>query len=184
MWTSFAGLLTGYAFLYYAPGNTQRLLYQDEYAPDTGNMMFHLDNFKKVIYLSVSSFPALVLMILALFRVKKPPVFKDWIPFLAVVCIVTGTLFAFMFLPVIARRLNILFVSFYIIAALYFVYHSKLNKSLLIALIFFFLSPLLIFKLAGDYKVMYNANLEYHITDQEIAQAGTDSVSGHTQGLP
>lgn len=183
MLSGFAGLTLGFAFLFFAPGNSQRLLYETGYQRGSGRVGFNLQNYKQIIFLSLSALPAFLAAIVALFRFRKPQNTMEWMPLAAILVILSGTLFSLFFVPFITNRFNLLFVSLYVMLALYLIHGSNFRKPLQLLIIVLCLSPLLIGKLFYDLHRSYQAHQEYELFEQEISQAASDSVLVTPRGI-
>jgi len=176
IYTAFAGLLTGFGFLFFAPGNAQRFAYESGTTIQQNTFGIYFENYRRILFLSIPSLPAFIVALISLFKLKKPLLFKDWIPFFAIIIILAGTLFSIFFVPIMVTRLNILFVGFYVMAALALLYRSKLNKGLYLSILIIVLSPLLTLKLVSDFKRLKTASMEYKLIETEISSAQSDSV--------
>lgn len=174
---SFIGLLVGFAFLYFAPGNTQRVIYEAEKNNTVPAMGIYFGNLKKIIYLSIKATPSFILSFIAIINIKFKKIQLDkCLPLIVIVLIVLGTMFALLFIPILPKRLNIIFVSFYTIIALHLLHQSSLNKTSILLLIFLCLSPILTYKLYRDYDFLTKAAIEYKLVEKQIDETTSDSL--------
>ena len=176
IYSSFIGLTVGFAFLYFAPGNTQRLLYESSHNAGIGGVSFDLKNIKEIVFLSLSSLPIFIATLISILKFRKPTKRVDLIPLLSTMIILSGTIFAMLFIPLIINRFALLFNTFYVMIALFFFNHNNYKKPLLLIVIILLISPLLMNKLIGDYNRSHNAQMEARLFEKEIANAGSDSV--------
>ncbi|MDZ4181453.1 MAG: DUF6056 family protein, partial [Candidatus Cloacimonadaceae bacterium] len=171
LWYLFAGVgaALGFAFMFFAPGNTQRALYETQNAGSRG-IGFGLGNLKAILFSSVTTFPAVLMALIGLVGMKRRPDPASIPPFVFMLLMCGGTVFALLFSPLYIARMNILFVGFLLILLLQIFSRSKFHSATWLFACILVLAPFYALKLSADFHRMDRANQEYALFRQQIAE--------------
>lgn len=112
--TGFAGLLLGFVFLYFAPGNSGRAMYESG-AAGTRSIGLSLANAKPILRSCLASIPAVILGIIGMIRLIASKFKRLDGSSVFVFILGAGTVFALLFTPFYIPRMNILFVGFLVV---------------------------------------------------------------------
>ena len=75
---AYGGLILGYVFLFFAPGNSQRANYETQYGSGIQKITLNPQHLKSIIFMSLGTLPAMLIALVSLFRFKAPYRKEDW----------------------------------------------------------------------------------------------------------
>jgi hypothetical protein len=168
------GLLAGFAFLYFAPGNSNRAAYETGITGIKG-IGFSFANVKPIALTSLASIPAMLIGFIGIIRLNKPVLREGWQGFLFVFLLFAGTVFVLLFSPFFIPRMNILFVGSLMILCLGLFVARKEHLHILLPLIILIALPAFGAKLKADYKRMNRVEQEYQLFLKQLRSCPSDS---------
>lgn len=172
-YTGFAGMLIGFAFLYFAPGNSQRALYETGTA-GTRQIGLSIANLRPMLFTVPGLMPALLLGLLGLLRLKRPLEKSQLSRFGFLLLLLLGVLAALLISPFFLGRMNILFVGFGVILCLQLLYQNSPRAGTLMVLAVLLL-PVFALKLGGNYLELKQVQQEERYFRRQIAACKADS---------
>jgi len=172
-YAGFAGLIIGFAFLYFAPGNSQRALYETGTA-GTRQIGFSLANVRPMLFTAPGLIPALILGLLGLLRLQKPVGKEQIYRFIFLLLMLIGVLAALLVSPFFLGRMNILFVGIIIILCLQMLSQSSPGPGALLIVVLLIL-PVFALKLGTNYLQLRQVQQEEHYFRQQILSCRADS---------
>lgn len=173
-YTATAGLLTGFIFMFLAPGNSGRAAYESANA-GTGGIGFNLSNLGAILRDITASIPALCLGLWGIFGLRKQVFSAGWRSYLFLVLALGGTLFALFFAPIYSNRMSILYAGYILILSLSLFTLRSGSKPLVLA--FCLLLGLLPFgyRLSSDFIWAQRSEGEHRLFVQQLKACPQDS---------
>ncbi len=175
-YAAFAGLFAGFLFLFFAPGNQNRAVYEAQSRVVSSGIRINPANAKLLIFSMIGAIPALLI---AMLGVLNKPGFKDndLFPCFILVTVLIGEFIALMVSPIYMHRMNVLFVGFLILACVYLLSVSRLSKSSVVFVITLIMLPAFGFKVYSDCLRLTKAKHELNAFEKKVTSAPGDSVS-------
>lgn len=173
-YAGFLGLLTGFAIMFFAPGNSGRAMYESSNS-GAGGIGFNLANLNSIMRDLLASLPVIILGIWGLARLKRTTFFLHWRILLFILLALGGTLFALFFAPIYSNRMSILYAGLVLILGMYLFTLSQGKNPVIIALlILLFLIPFG-FRLCEDFRWANHVEGEYQLFVNQINTCPQDT---------
>ncbi|PKN72886.1 MAG: hypothetical protein CVU50_05000 [Candidatus Cloacimonetes bacterium HGW-Cloacimonetes-3] len=173
-YTGMLGLLAGFAFMYFAPGNSNRAAYETGITGTRG-IGFSFANIMPIALTCLASIPVMLIGFIGVTQLKKPVLREGWLSFLVVFLFFAGTIFALLFTPFFIPRMNILFAGFLMIFFLGLFVASREHNNILLTLIILIALPAFGAKLKADSNRMNRVEQEYQLFLKQVQNCNSDS---------
>jgi len=169
-----AGLLIGFGFLYLAPGNNARAVYESTKSGVQG-IGFNPANLKPITRDIIASAPTVLLGIWGLLSLSKIRLKQTWRFFLFVLLAFSGTIFVLLFVPIYSNRMSMLYVGFLTIFGMrLFMLKWGGNRVIIATVILLILVPFGA-RLNGDFVWAQRSEQEYQLFLRQIEECPSDS---------
>ncbi len=170
------GVIAGFCFLYFAPGNTQRLMYETRFPREYTSLKFNISSLAKIVFLSLPAIPTFLISLLSLFKIRIHNKIEASIPLIGTIIIIILINILILFLPVVTLRFTVFFGCFYTMIALYAIYYSNYSKPAYLWIVLILMLPLVMFRVYSDYQRSVNIQNEYRYFLQQIRNHKNEEV--------
>ncbi|MDD5537200.1 MAG: DUF6056 family protein [Candidatus Cloacimonetes bacterium] len=173
-YTGMMGLLLGFMFLYFAPGNSGRAAYEAERV-GSGTIGFSLVNLRPIARANLISIPLVLLGIWGIFGLSKRRLRQNWQSYLFVFLLFSGSIFAILFAPIYANRMTLLFGGFLMLFCLQLFMAKWGQKPAVLILLILVLLPAFGLRLYADFKWSQSSEKEYELFLNQVDDCPSDS---------
>ncbi|HOH46571.1 MAG TPA: DUF6056 family protein, partial [Candidatus Cloacimonadota bacterium] len=173
-YSGMTGLVLGFIFMFLAPGNSGRAVYESTHT-GSGGIGFSLANLRSILRDLAVSLPTICLGIWGIFSLNRQEFKERWRTYLFLLAALSGTLFALFFTPIYPNRVSILFVGYIIIIGLSLFTIKWGRKPVLLSLCLLLGLVPFGFRLMKDYQWAQHSEGEYQLFVKQIEACKLDS---------
>lgn len=176
-YSGMAGILLGFAFLYFAPGNSERALYETSRVGEIKGIGFNPQNLMPMLRAFVNAFPVLLLGLFGIAGISVRSLSSDWRSLLFMSLSLLGTIFVLLLAPFYVPRMSMLFLGFVIIISLVLFRLRLSAKPLSLALCILVILPFFVYRLTQDHLWASRAEQEYQLFLKQLEECPSDSCN-------
>ncbi|MDD4147084.1 MAG: DUF6056 family protein [Candidatus Cloacimonetes bacterium] len=180
-YSGMAGLLIGFMFLYFAPGNSGRAAYEAERA-GSGAIGFSFANLFPIARGSLASIPIVLLGIWGLFRVDRSSLQQNWHSYLFLFLLYSGSIFALLFAPIYSSRMTLLYSGFLLLLCTQLFMANWKRKTGILALLILIVALPFTLRLYADYAWSQRTEKEYQLFLEQVEECPSDSCLVQPRG--
>jgi hypothetical protein len=174
--TAFLGICLGFAFLIFAPGNQQRILYESQQGVAGKDISLHPGNLKVILYTIIGMVQAILMALTGIIWPDKEKFKRDILPIVIIGVYLIGIITAILFTPAYIKRMNILFTGAAIVFMVLIFSAGRFSKKSMLFLAFAISLPLAGLKIYSDFHRLSHAKKELNVFNKQVNSVKGDSV--------